>query len=42
MIEKLHMEWETAEVQDVDDKAGNGFAIVIRKNATNKTLKSSQ
>lgn len=31
MIEHMAMEWEIAEVQDVDDKAGNGFTVVIRK-----------
>lgn len=31
MIEKLHMEWEIAQIQDVDDKVGNGFTVVIRK-----------
>jgi GT2 family glycosyltransferase/SAM-dependent methyltransferase len=31
MIDTLHMKWEIAEVQDVDDKVGNGFTIVIRK-----------
>jgi len=31
MIEKLRMQWKIAEVQDVDDKVGNGFTIVIRK-----------
>jgi SAM-dependent methyltransferase len=31
MIAKLYMGWKIAEVQDVDDKVGNGFTIVIRK-----------
>lgn len=31
MIRKLHMKWELVEVQDKDDKVGNGFTIVIRK-----------
>lgn len=31
MIEKMHMKWEIAQVQDVDDKVGNGFTVVIRK-----------
>jgi SAM-dependent methyltransferase len=31
MIDKVGMEWEIAEVQDVDDKVGNGFSVVIRK-----------
>lgn len=42
MIEKLHMEWEVAEVQDVDDKVGNGFTVVIRKIANRKPVKSAQ
>ena len=31
MMDTLHVKWEIAEVQDVDDKVGNGFTIVIRK-----------
>jgi len=31
MIDTLQVKWEIAEVQDVDDKVGNGFTIVIRK-----------
>lgn len=31
MMDTLHVQWEIAEVQDVDDKVGNGFTIVIRK-----------
>jgi SAM-dependent methyltransferase/glycosyltransferase involved in cell wall biosynthesis len=31
MIDTLHVKWEIAEVQDVDDKVGNGFTIVIKK-----------
>ncbi len=31
MIEELHMNWEIADVQDVDDKVGNGFTVVVRK-----------
>lgn len=31
MIDTLRVQWEIAEVQDVDDKVGNGFTIVIRK-----------
>lgn len=31
MIDTLHVKWEIIEVQDVDDKVGNGFTIVIRK-----------
>jgi len=31
MINTMHVKWEIAEVQDVDDKVGNGFTIVIRK-----------
>lgn len=34
MIEKLHMNWVIDEVQDVDDKVGNGFTVVIRKRGT--------
>lgn len=28
---EIDMEWDIVEVQDVDDKAGNGFTVVIRK-----------
>jgi SAM-dependent methyltransferase len=31
MIDTVHVKWEIAEVQGVDDKVGNGFTIVIRK-----------
>jgi len=31
MIENLGMQWEIVEVQDTDDKVGNGFTVVIRK-----------
>ena len=31
MIDTLRVQWEIVEVQDVDDKVGNGFTIVIRK-----------
>jgi len=31
MIENLRMEWEIVKVQNIDDKAGNGFTIVLRK-----------
>lgn len=31
MINTMHVKWEVVEVQDVDDKVGNGFTIVIRK-----------
>lgn len=31
MIDNLMIKWEILEVQDVDDKVGNGFTIVIRK-----------
>jgi len=34
MIGELHMKWEIVEVQDVDDKVGNGFTVVIRKMGT--------
>lgn len=40
MIENLQMKWEIAEVQDVDDKVGNGFTVVIRKIGTRKAVKS--
>jgi SAM-dependent methyltransferase len=33
MRAELQMPWEIVEVQDVDDKVGNGFTIVIRKYA---------
>lgn len=42
MIEKLHMEWEIVQIQDVDDKVGNGFTVVIRKTKTHKPVKSAQ
>jgi|GEM_PF-884213 len=31
MINVLEMKWQIVEVQDIDDKAGNGFTVVIRK-----------
>ena len=31
VIDTEHVKWEIAEVQDVDDKVGNGFTIVISK-----------
>jgi len=31
MIDTLQVKWEIAEVQDMDDKVGNGFTVVIRK-----------
>lgn len=40
MIEELDMKWEIVEVQDVDDKVGNGFTVVIRKIGTRKAVKS--
>ena len=33
MIEHLAVNWEIAEIQDVDDKVGNGFTVVLRKTA---------
>jgi hypothetical protein len=27
-----HVKWEILEVRDVDDKVGNGFTVVMRKN----------
>jgi len=38
MIKELHVKWELAEVQDVDDKVGDGFTVVIRKTKTHKAL----
>jgi len=38
MIEELHMKWEMVEVQDIDDKVGNGFTLVIRKIGTRDVL----
>jgi len=35
MIEKMGMKWELVNTQDIDDKVGNGFTIVIRKSALN-------
>ena len=34
MRTELAMPWDIVEVQDVDDKVGNGFTIVIRKQAS--------
>lgn len=34
VMENLGVQWEVAEVQDVDDKVGNGFTVVIRKTGT--------
>jgi hypothetical protein len=31
---KRGMNWDIVEVQDVDDKVGNGFTVVIKKLAT--------
>lgn len=42
MIEKINMGWEIVEVQDVDDKVGNGFTIVLRKIKTHKPIKHAQ
>jgi SAM-dependent methyltransferase len=39
MIENLGMQWEIAEVQDVDDKVGNGFTVVLRKIKTREPAK---
>ena len=27
-----YLEWKIVEIQDIDDKVGNGFTIVIQKN----------
>ncbi len=42
MIENLRMEWEIVEVQDIDDKAGNGFTIVLRKIKTQEPVRYVQ
>ena len=34
MIDNLGVQWEIIDVQDKDDKVGNGFAIVVRKQGT--------
>lgn len=39
MIDELHMKWEIVEVQDVDDKVGNGFTVIIRKLKTSNNRK---
>lgn len=39
MIKELQMRWEIAEVQDVDDKVGNGFTVVLRKIKTREPVK---
>jgi SAM-dependent methyltransferase len=31
VTERFELSWEIVEVQDVDDKVGNGFTVVIRK-----------
>jgi len=36
MIKELGMKWEIVKVQDVDDKVGNGFTVVIKKMGTRK------
>lgn len=33
MQERFALQWEVLEVQDADDKVGNGFAVAIRKRA---------
>lgn len=38
MIKELGMKWKIAKVQDVDDKVGNGFTVVIRKLKTQDSL----
>jgi len=42
MIEELHMKWEIVEVQDTDDKVGNGFTIVLRKIKTQEPVRYVQ
>ena len=37
MIEEYHMKWEIVEVQETDDKIGDGFTVVIRKIGTRDT-----
>jgi SAM-dependent methyltransferase len=34
VIDHFGLKWEIAEVQDVDDKVGNGFTLVVRKQHT--------
>ena len=34
MKKRFALHWEILEVQDTDDKVGNGFAVAIRKLAT--------
>lgn len=34
MTERFGLDWKLAEVQDVDDKVGNGFTIVLRRGDT--------
>jgi len=41
MIVKLYKKWEIVEVQDVDDKVGNGFTVVVRKTGTKDSLTSA-
>jgi hypothetical protein len=36
MIKEMAMQWKIEETQDVDDKVGNGFTIVIRKMRSSK------
>jgi len=47
IIQELYMKWEIVEVQDVDDKVGNGFTVVVRKIGTrgyrkNKSINESK
>ena len=42
LIDQFHMSWQIAEIQDVDDKVGNGFTVVIRKNSGHQPVKAAQ
>lgn len=37
MIKELAMKWELIDVQDIDDKVGNGFTIVLKKTGKSRT-----
>ena len=41
MMENAGVAWELLEVQDVDDKVGNGFTVVIRKLADRLAVRQS-
>lgn len=42
MIREMAMQWKIEETQDVDDKVGNGFTIVIRKTRSSERMVQSE